>query len=162
MSPLRRRVRRRSAIWREFGLADTQTIPVRHTSRYRLSHERSNGRTGRLAMASHTGRSRLLMSPLFARKTVSALSSPNRTILLVYRRRSTDSRRTRSTVVEDAAEQARHIFAGHSHFLPRNGLVPNSSRYILGPESLRAFAPELAALSPASMKVPKHKPRNTK
>lgn len=28
-------------------------------------------------------------------------------------------------------------------FVPRNGLVPNSSRYILGPESLRAFAPEL-------------------
>ena len=30
-------------------------------------------------------------------------------------------------------------------FVPRDGLVPNSSRYILGPESLRAFAPELSA-----------------
>ncbi|MBV8706111.1 MAG: hypothetical protein JO028_02895 [Acidobacteriaceae bacterium] len=28
-------------------------------------------------------------------------------------------------------------------FLPQEGLVPNSTRYILGPESLKAFAPEL-------------------
>ena len=33
-------------------------------------------------------------------------------------------------------------------FVPRNGLVPNSSRYILGPESLRAFIPELANTKP--------------
>jgi hypothetical protein len=33
-------------------------------------------------------------------------------------------------------------------FLPRNGLIPNSSRYILGPESLRAFAPELSGAKP--------------
>ena len=33
-------------------------------------------------------------------------------------------------------------------FLPRNGLVPNTSRYILGPESLRAFAPELGGTKP--------------
>jgi len=30
-------------------------------------------------------------------------------------------------------------------FLPREGLVPNSARYVLGPESLKAFAPELIA-----------------
>lgn len=29
-------------------------------------------------------------------------------------------------------------------FLPRQGLVPDSARYVLGPVSLRAFAPELA------------------
>lgn len=29
-------------------------------------------------------------------------------------------------------------------FLPQEGLVPNSTRYILGPESLKAFAPELS------------------
>jgi hypothetical protein len=28
-------------------------------------------------------------------------------------------------------------------FLPQQGIVPNSARYILGPESLKAFAPEL-------------------
>ena len=33
-------------------------------------------------------------------------------------------------------------------FVPRNGLVPNSSRYVLGPESLRAFIPELANTKP--------------
>jgi hypothetical protein len=33
-------------------------------------------------------------------------------------------------------------------FIPRAGLVPNSSRYILGPESLRAFAPELSGAKP--------------
>ena len=33
-------------------------------------------------------------------------------------------------------------------FLPREGLVPNSARYILGPESLKAFAPELASTKP--------------
>lgn len=33
-------------------------------------------------------------------------------------------------------------------FLPRNGLVPNSSHYILGPESLRTFSPELSATKP--------------
>jgi hypothetical protein len=33
-------------------------------------------------------------------------------------------------------------------FLPQTGLVPNSARYILGPESLKAFAPELAETKP--------------
>jgi hypothetical protein len=33
-------------------------------------------------------------------------------------------------------------------FVPRNGLVPNSSRYILGPESFEAFAPELSTTKP--------------
>ena len=33
-------------------------------------------------------------------------------------------------------------------FLPRQGLVPNSARYILGPVSLKAFAPELADARP--------------
>jgi hypothetical protein len=33
-------------------------------------------------------------------------------------------------------------------FVPRQGLIPNSSRYILGPESLRAFAPELNGTKP--------------
>jgi hypothetical protein len=33
-------------------------------------------------------------------------------------------------------------------FLPRQGLVPDSARYILGPVSLAAFAPELASAKP--------------
>jgi hypothetical protein len=33
-------------------------------------------------------------------------------------------------------------------FIPRNGLVPNSSRYILGPASFEAFAPELSRIKP--------------
>ena len=33
-------------------------------------------------------------------------------------------------------------------FIPHSGLVPNSSRYVLGPESLKAFAPELASAKP--------------
>ena len=33
-------------------------------------------------------------------------------------------------------------------FLPAAGLVPNSARYVLGPESLKAFAPELTAAKP--------------
>jgi hypothetical protein len=33
-------------------------------------------------------------------------------------------------------------------FLPHQGLVPESARYVLGPESLNAFAPELAAAKP--------------
>jgi hypothetical protein len=33
-------------------------------------------------------------------------------------------------------------------FLPQAGLVPNSTRYVLGPESLKAFAPELAEAQP--------------
>ncbi|HEY3457938.1 MAG TPA: DUF6599 family protein [Bryobacteraceae bacterium] len=33
-------------------------------------------------------------------------------------------------------------------FLPREGLTPNSARYILGPESLKAFAPELVSANP--------------
>ncbi|HEY7304458.1 MAG TPA: DUF6599 family protein [Bryobacteraceae bacterium] len=33
-------------------------------------------------------------------------------------------------------------------FLPREGLVPNSARYVLGPVSLNAFAPELASTRP--------------
>lgn len=33
-------------------------------------------------------------------------------------------------------------------FLPRQGLVPDSARYVLGPVSLQAFAPELASAKP--------------
>jgi len=33
-------------------------------------------------------------------------------------------------------------------FLPRQGLVPDSARYVLGPVSLREFAPELASHDP--------------
>jgi hypothetical protein len=33
-------------------------------------------------------------------------------------------------------------------FLPRQGLVPDSARYVLGPASLQAFAPELASAHP--------------
>jgi hypothetical protein len=33
-------------------------------------------------------------------------------------------------------------------YVPRKNLAPNSARYVLGPESLRAFAPELAGIQP--------------
>lgn len=33
-------------------------------------------------------------------------------------------------------------------FLPRQGLVPDSARYVLGPVSLQAFAPEFASVDP--------------
>lgn len=33
-------------------------------------------------------------------------------------------------------------------FLPHEGLVPQSARYVLGPDSLQAFAPELASANP--------------
>jgi len=33
-------------------------------------------------------------------------------------------------------------------FLPRDVLTPNSARYVLGPDSLKAFAPELASANP--------------
>ncbi|MGA8028031.1 MAG: DUF6599 family protein [Bryobacteraceae bacterium] len=33
-------------------------------------------------------------------------------------------------------------------FLPRQGLIPDSARYVLGPVSLKAFAPELGAAKP--------------
>lgn len=33
-------------------------------------------------------------------------------------------------------------------FLPQQGLVPNSARYVLGTDSLKAFAPELASAQP--------------
>lgn len=33
-------------------------------------------------------------------------------------------------------------------FIPQQGLVPNSARYVLGPVSLQAFAPELAPAKP--------------
>lgn len=33
-------------------------------------------------------------------------------------------------------------------FMPRQGLAPDSARYVLGPESLKAFAPELASAKP--------------
>jgi hypothetical protein len=33
-------------------------------------------------------------------------------------------------------------------FLPHQGLIPESARYVLGPDSLKAFAPELASTDP--------------
>ena len=51
-------------------------------------------------------------------------------------------------VIDSLADRRETSLPAILTFLPHAGLVPNSPRYILGPESLKAFAPELAEAKP--------------
>jgi hypothetical protein len=134
------------SIWREFGLIDSKAVPLgSHTSTaYRMKDP-----TGALAawQWQRTADDRTC--------TVSAFCAQNakRTLIFEYNylfavdgppptRAQLDS--TLSALPDKRDTSLPAILT----FVPRNGLVPNSSRYVLGPESLRAFAPDLSGTKP--------------
>jgi hypothetical protein len=135
-----------TALWREFGLADTQTIQqgTRNITAYRMKDP-----TGALAawQWQRTSDDRACsVTPFCAQNAKRTLINEDNYLLVMDGPPPTQAQleKTMNALPNKRDTSLPAILT----FVPRNGLVPNSSRYILGPESLRAFAPELAGTKP--------------
>jgi len=134
------------ALWREFGLAETQTIEqgARTVTAYRMKDL-----TGALAawQWQRTPADRACAVAAFCaqnnKRTLITEDNyllefngpaPNQTQFAAFLKTLPNLRDTSLPAILT--------------FIPRHGLVPNSSRYVLGVESLRAFAPELSSINP--------------
>ncbi len=130
------------AIWREFGLADTQTIQqgARTITAYRMKDP-----TGALAawQWQRTPDDHACAVTAFCAQNDKRTLVNEQNYLLLMDGPPPTAAQLESTMSSLPNKHDTSLPAILT-FVPRNGLVPNSSRYILGPESLRAFAPELA------------------
>jgi len=134
------------AIWREFGLADTQTVKQ---GAHSITAYRMKDPTGALAawQWQRTADDHACAVTVFcAQNKTRTLINEENYVLAVdgapLTREHLDSALNALPNRRDTSLPA--ILT----FVPRSGLVPNSSRYILGPESLRAFIPELSGTKP--------------
>jgi hypothetical protein len=134
------------SLWREFGLADTQTIKdgPRTITAYHMKDL-----TGALAAwqwqrnpAGHA----CSIEAFCAQQGTRTLISEDNYLLAIDGPAPT--RAQVESLLSKMPNRRDTSLPAILTFIPRNGLVPNSSRYILGPESLRAFAPQLAATKP--------------
>jgi len=134
------------AIWREFGLAETQTV---QEGAHTVTAYRMKDPTGALAawQWQRTTDDHIC--------TVTAFCAQNGKRTLVFEDNYLlaidglpPSRAQLDAVLSALPSKRDTSLPAILTFVPRNGLVPNSSRYILGPESLRAFAPELSGTKP--------------
>jgi hypothetical protein len=134
------------ALWREFGLADTQTIQqgARKITAYHMKDL-----TGALAAwqwqrtpADHA----CSVAPLCAQDGAHMLISEDNYFLTVD---GPALNKAQLAALLKVLPNVRDTsLPAILTFIPRNGLTPNSSRYILGPESLGTFAPELSRTKP--------------
>jgi hypothetical protein len=131
---------------REFGLTGTQSLPV---GKHLVTAYRFKDLTGALAAWQwhRTPDDRACNVSAFCANNPSRTSITEENYLLVF----DGAPPTRAELDQTMAalpDKRDSSLPAILTFLPRNGLVPNSSRYILGPESLRAFAPELSGTHP--------------
>jgi hypothetical protein len=134
------------AIWREFGLAGTQAVKqgARTITAYRMKDP-----TGALAawqwqrtVDDHS----CAVSAFCAQNKTRTLINEDNYVLAIDGPPPT--RAQLDETLNALPDKRDTSLPAILTFVPRNGLVPNSSRYILGPESLRAFAPELGGTKP--------------
>lgn len=134
------------AIWREFGLAATQTVQqgARTITAYRMKDP-----TGALAawQWQRTVDDHACAVTAFCaqNKTRSLLSEENYVLAMDG---PPLTRVQLDALLNGLPDKRDTSLPAILTFVPRNGIVPNSSRYILGPESLRAFTPELSGTKP--------------
>jgi hypothetical protein len=133
-------------LWREYGLAGSQNLQsgADHVTAYRM-----NDPTGAVAawewLRTAKGRSCALGS--------FCTTEPSRTIVaqenyvLVFEGPKPDAAAFK-TLFDTLPGRRDTALPSILTFLPRQGLVPDSARYILGPASFQAFAPELAGIKP--------------
>jgi hypothetical protein len=133
-------------LWGEYGLAATQVLQTGadHLTAYRMKDP-----TGAVAAWEwlRTANARHCSLGAFCS------AEPNRTIVaaenyvLVFEGPRPDAAQFQS-VFESLPGRRDQALSSLLNFLPSQGLVPNSARYVLGPASLQAFAPELAGTNP--------------
>ena len=134
------------ALWREYGLVHSETIPQGKLS---LTRYAMKDLTGALAawewLRSPDGRRCDLAPFCTADKDRTVISDYNQ--VLVYTGGSPS--KAQVAAVFDAVPNKRDSsMPAILTFIPKQGLIPNSARYILGPVSLAAFAPQLASAKP--------------
>jgi hypothetical protein len=133
-------------LWREFGLAETQTLKqgLHTVTAYRMKDP-----TGALAAWQWQ------RTPDDHACAVSAFCAQNgkRTLInednyLLVMDGPAPTRIQLDATLNTLPNKRDTSLPAILTFVPRNGLVPNSSRYVLGPQSLRAFAPQLGGTTP--------------
>lgn len=135
-----------SALWREYGLVHTETG---HRGELSFTVYQMNDQTGALAawewLRSPKGRSCSLAS--FCTEDVARTVISDDNYVVVFDGK-VPTQSDVDTLLQTLPNRRDTSLPAILTFLPRQDLVPNSARYVLGPASLRAFAPELVPTKP--------------
>ncbi len=134
------------ALWREFGRAETQTI---QQGKHSVTAHRMKDLTGALAAwqwQRGADDRPCAVTAFCAQNGKRTLISEDNYLLVMDG--APPTRAQLDALLATLPNRHDSSLPAILTFLPRNGLVPNTSRYVLGPESLRAFAPELSATKP--------------
>lgn len=134
-----------SALWREYGLVATNTSNI---GKLPVTTYKMKDVTGAVAawewLRSSNGRTCDLATFCTAEPSQTVISQDN--YVLAFQGRPTKARV--DTFVSALPDRKNTSLPAILTFLPHQGLVPDSARYILGPASLKAFAPELDSANP--------------
>jgi hypothetical protein len=134
-----------SALWREYGLVQTQTGNI---GKLTVTTYRMKDLTGALAawewLRSPNGRTCELAEFCTAepKETVIALDN----YVVAFHGKPTKSQA--DSFLNALPSRTNTSLPAILTFLPHHGLVPDSARYVLGPASLKAFAPQLESSNP--------------
>jgi hypothetical protein len=134
------------ALWREFGLADTQTIEQGGRS---ITAYRMKDLTGALAAWEWQRRpaDRPCAANAFcAQDGKRALITEDNYLFAING--AAPSEAQFAAFLKTLPNLRDTSLPAILTFIPRKGLVANSTRYILGPESFQTFAPELSRVKP--------------
>jgi hypothetical protein len=135
-----------AAIWREYGLAATQTL---QSGRDRVTAYRMNDPTGAVAtwewLRTAKGHPCRLGSFCTEEPGRTVVAQENYVLTFDGPRPSPAAFQALFQKLPNRRDLALPTII---NFVPRQGLVPDSARYVLGPASLQAFAPELAGTHP--------------
>ena len=131
------------ALWREYGLVNTATS--KH-GKLTVTSYRMKDLTGALAVWEwlRSANSKPCDLASFCTRDTNQIAIWDDNYVVSFQGgvpRKTDVDAVLKTLPEKRETSLPAIFT----FLPHEGLLSDSARYILGPESLRAFAPELAS-----------------
>ncbi len=130
-----------AALWREYGLVHTSTS---HTGNLTVTAYQTKDPTGALAawewIRSPQGRSCTLAALCNQAGSRTVISDYN--YVLVFDGGSPTAAQL-TQIWQGLPGKVDSSLPPILTFLPQGGLVPNSARYVLGPASLAAFAPEL-------------------
>jgi len=134
-----------SALWREYGLVSTDTATL---GKLPVTIYKMKDVTGAVAAWEWVR----LVNGRTCDLATFCTAEPNRTVIsqdnyvIAFQGRPTKAQV--EAFVNALPDKKSTSLPAILTFLPHQGLVPDSARYILGPASLKAFAPELDATNP--------------
>lgn len=134
------------AMWREYGLAHTATSQA---GKLRVTAYQMKDLTGALAAWEwlRTAASRPCDLAAFCTQDAERVLVWDDNYVVAFEN-GTPSKAAVDGVLKELPNKRDTALPAIFTFLPHEGLEPGSARYVLGPESLNAFAPELAAANP--------------